>query len=191
VITFEGISVVEACIHIANVLYLFSFLGRDMLWLRVLTCCGLVLGIVFFSCQQTPMHGPTIWHIVFLFINGVMIWRLVKERRQLTLTAEQERVAQAAFDNLSREELLTLLTRVMYANPKRLRDIRETCRVQLTREEQILRDVAFSRLSRQEILNLLTRKLWSSIQKINPARWKRKDDQPAGVPGPSTGGGPA
>ena len=69
-------SLVELCIHLANAFYLVSFLGRDILWLRALTCCGLALGIVFFTCQQTPMYGPTMWHVIFLFINGFMIWRL-------------------------------------------------------------------------------------------------------------------
>ena len=169
---------VELCIHVANVFYLASFLGRDMLWLRILTCAGLLLGIVFFSCQAAPMYGPTGWHIVFLFINGFMIWRLVAERRQLRLTEEQERIAQAHFEVLSREELLTLLTRVMYANPRRLRDIRQSCRAQLTAEEQVFRDVAFSRLSRKEILNLLTRKLWGSIQRMNPAKLARRRRPP-------------
>ncbi len=181
---------VELCIHIANVFYLVSFLLRDILWLRALTCGGLVLGIVFFSCQQTPMYGPAVWHIVFLLINGFMIWRLVAERRQLTLTEEQERVAQSAFENLSRDELLTLLTRAMSANPGRLRDIRKTCQAQLTPEEKALRDIAFSRLSRKELLNLLTRKLWSSIKKVNPVRWRRRRRPPtADAPGQSGAGG--
>lgn len=176
---------VEFCIHLANVFYLVSFLLRDILWLRALTCCGLVLGIVFFSCQQTPMYGPAVWHVVFLLINGIMIRRLVAERRQSTLTAEQERVAQGAFENLSRDELLTLLTRAMSANPKALQDIRKTCQAQLTSEEQVLRDIAFSRLSRKEILNLLTRKLWGSIKKVNPVQWRRHSYPPAAAPPPA------
>lgn len=173
---------VEFCIHLANVFYLASFLGRDILWLRALTCCGLVLGIVFFTCQQTPMYGPTLWHIVFLLINGYMIWRLVIERRRLELTAEQERIAKAAFEKLSREELLTLLTRVMYSNPKRVRDVGKACQAELTPEEQVLRDVAFSRLSRKELLNLLTRKLWGSMRMVNPRRWRRRRAGEAVVP---------
>jgi len=178
---------VELCIHLANVFYLVSFIARDILWLRVMTCCGLVLGIFFFTCQQTPMYGPTVWHIVFLFINGFMIWRLVGERRQLTLTEEQERVAQAAFESHSRDELLTLLTRVTYASPSRLRDIQSTCRAKLTSEEQVLRDIAFSRLSRKEIVNLLTRRLWGTIKKVNPVRWRRQPS--ADAPGQAAAGG--
>src|SRR4051812_9627380 len=149
-----GDALVEFCLHLANGLYLLSFLARDMLWLRALTCAGLALGVVFFSCQPTPLYGPTAWHVVFLAINGLQIWRLVLERRELTLSAEQERVGEATFHGLSREELLTLLTRAVCEEPDRLRDVRRACRHELTAEERALRDIAFSRLSRGELLNL-------------------------------------
>src|SRR3954447_8637030 len=96
----EGLVLVELCLHLANLFYLASFLGRDMLWLRALTCVGLGLGIVFFGCQATPMYGPMAWHIVFLVINGMQIRRLVQERRRLCLTEEQRRVGEATFDHL-------------------------------------------------------------------------------------------
>ena len=118
-----------------------------------------------------------------------MIWRLLVERRQLTLTEEQERVAQTTFDDLSRDELLTLLTRVIYASPGRLRSIRQTCRAKLTSEEQVLRDIAFSRLSRKEILNLLTRRLWGTIKRANPVHWRRRPRTDAPGPPEETGTG--
>ncbi len=154
---------VDLFLHLANVLYLISFLARDMLWLRVLTCAGLVMGIVFFTCQPVPLYGCTLWHLVFLVINVVQIRRLVLERRQLRLTQEQEKVGEATFHDLSRDELLTLLTRVMCENTEKLRDLHQSCHQPLTTEERALRDIAFSRLSRSELLNLLTRRLWNSI----------------------------
>ena len=117
-------------IHLANVLYLASFLGRDMLRLRLLTCGGLALGVVFFACQPAPMYGPTVWHVAFLGINGFQIWRLVLDRRRLQLSGKQERVGEATFQDLSREELLTLLTHAMSGkaeNPGGLPDIRQAC----------------------------------------------------------------
>jgi hypothetical protein len=168
---------VEFCIHIANVFYLLSFLGRDMLWLRSLTCAGLVLGVVFFTCQSTPLYGPTFWHVVFLVINGVQIWRLVLERRQLMLTKEQERFGEETFQGLTREELLTLLTRAMNEKPERLQDIDQICHEPLSKDERVLRDIAFSRLSRQELLNLVTRRFWNSLKRRYPARWRRRGKQ--------------
>jgi Popeye protein conserved region len=165
--------VIDLCIHVANVLYLASFLGRDMLWLRILTCGGLVLGVVFFSCQPAPMYGPTAWHVLFLFINAVQIRRLIGERRRLMLTTKQERVGEATFHDLSREELLNLLTHVMsqaVEPPKSPDDIQETCHQPLSKQEGVLRDLAFNHLSRADLLNLLTRRMWNAIVRLSPAR---------------------
>ena len=161
---------VDTCIHIANVVYLLSYLDRDMLHLRVLTCLGLMMGIVFFTCQPAPLYGPTAWHVVFLGINGVQIRRLVLERRRLKLNEEQARLGEATFHDLSRDELLTLLTRAMSEKPKRPGDIDRLREPTLSPDEIVLRDMAFSRLSRQELLNLLTRRLWNSIARRNLAR---------------------
>jgi hypothetical protein len=161
---------VDWCIHIANIFYLGSCLGRDMLWLRILTCAGLIFGIIFFSCQPMSLYGPTMWSVAFLIINGFQIRQLVLERRRLMLTEEQRLAAEATFSDLSRDELLTLLTRVMFASPRTLQDIRRVCQEKLTRDEQALRDIAFSRLSRKELLNILIRRLWNSIMSLSPAR---------------------
>ena len=176
---------VELCIHVANVLYLVSFLGRDMLWLRILTCGGLLLGIVFFSCQAAPMYGPTAWHVLFLGINLFQIRQLVLERRRLMLSRKQERIAEAAFHDLSRDELLNLLTRVMSQNaepPKSPQDIHEACQQPLTKPEGVLRDIAFSHLSRGDLLNLLTRKMWTAIVRLKPFRRRRDQQDKQGGP---------
>jgi hypothetical protein len=185
------VTAVELCIHFANLFYLASFLVRDMFWLRLLTCCGLGFGIVFFTCQPAPMYGPTGWHVLFLGINLVQIRRLVSERRRMRLTEEQERIAQAAFEHLTREELLTLLTRVTGEKPRRLRELHRMCRQELTQDEQLLKDLAFSRLSRKELLLILTWRLWKTIKVLNPARWRRgraaAAETPGVVGGPSHG----
>jgi hypothetical protein len=173
---------VELCIHVANVLYLASFLGRDMLWLRLLTCGGLVLGVLFFSCQPSPMYGPTAWHVLFLLINAVQIRRLLAERRRLMLTRKQMLVGEATFHDHSREELLTLLTHVMAQGvepPKSPDDIEQTCHQPLSKQEGVLRDLAFSHLSRADILNLLTRRMWNAIVRLKPARRMKGEEKAA------------
>jgi hypothetical protein len=164
---------IDLCIHLANVLYLISFLGRSMLWLRVLTCAGLMLGLVFFSCQPVPLYGCIVWHLVFLTINAFQIWRLLVEQRALMLSKKQALICEATFQGLGREELLTLLSRVMCESSERIGDIQQACHRPLTKEEQVLRDIAFSRLSRDELLNLLTRRMWNAIVRLNPMRWAR------------------
>jgi hypothetical protein len=162
---------VELCIHIANIFYLVSFLVRDIFWLRILTCCGLVLGIIFFTCHTNPLYGPTVWHILFLLINALQIWRLVIERRKRMLPAEQQLIADAAFKDMTRDQLLTLLTRSMCEHPERVRDLQRIVKKPLSADEQLVRDLAFSHLSRKDLLNLLTRRLWRFLRKLNPVWW--------------------
>jgi hypothetical protein len=176
---------IELCIHISNVFYLASFLGRDMLWLRILTVCGLVLGVVFFSCQTAPLYGPIIWQSVFIAINLYQIRRLVIERRLVRLNERQALIAQAAFDKLSRDELLNLLTRAMTAGEIPIKHVGERNAV-LNPEERVFRDIAFSRLSRGEILNLLTRRMWASLSRLNPVRWRRNTIIPSTLPETAT-----
>jgi hypothetical protein len=177
---------VELCIHIANIFYLVSFLVRDMFWLRILTCCGLVLGIIFFTCHSNPLYGPTVWHILFLMINALQIWRLVVERRKRMLPAEQQLIANTAFKNLSRDQLLTLLTRSMCEHPERVRDLQKIVKKPLTADEQLVRDLAFSHLSRKDLLNLLTRRLWRFLKMLNPVRW----GQPTAATSPALSSAP-
>ncbi len=168
----KGDAVVDLCIHAANLFYLASFLGRDMLWLRASRVAGLVLGVVFFSCQKTPMYGPTAWHLVFLAINGLQILRLVSERRQLRLPEEQAKFGEARFGGLSREELLALLTRVTSEGASGDLAISVPGELPLGRDEMVLRDLAFRHLTRQEIVNLLTRRVWHDLRQKKLARWR-------------------
>jgi Popeye protein conserved region len=159
-------------IHAANVLYLVSYLTRDMMWLRLLTCAGLALGIAFFTCQPIPLYGPCVWQVVFFGINLVQIRRLIQERRRVKLSEERERVAQEAFKDLSRDEMLNLLTRAMCAQSEKLPDLQQAAREPLSEDEEIVRDIAFRGLSKKELLNLLTRRLWYTLRWVNPARWR-------------------
>jgi hypothetical protein len=164
----------ESCIHAANVFYLLSFLTLDMLWLRALTCFGLTLGLIYFTCQPAPLYSCSVWQAAFLAINVIQIRRLIGERRQLRLSAEQARLAQVAFQDLSREELLALLARTSCLGRADQGDFSSICRGPLTDEERALRDIAFSRLSRTELLNLLTRRMWNSLRRRNPTTWWRR-----------------
>jgi len=141
-----------------------------MLWLRILTCLGLVLGVVFFTCQPAPMYGPTVWHVVFLGINLVQIRRLILERRRLMLPPQVQEAAEAACKDLSHDQLLTLLTRAMWAHPDTLHHVSKAIGKPLSKEEEVVRDLALCRLSRKEMLNLLTRRLFATFRWAWPTR---------------------
>lgn len=160
----------EFCIHIANVFYLVSFLHRDILWLRVLTCIGLTFGIVFFTTCATPMYGPAGWHGVFLFINFYQIYRLVEERQTTNLDTEKELIGVQAVDDLSRDTLLNVLAHEMSGSADQRRDLKTISKQELDDEAVVLKRLVLERLSRREIINLLSRRMWNPIQR----RFKRR-----------------
>ena len=90
----------------------------------------------------------------------------------MKLSEERERVAQEAFKDLSRDEMLNLLTRAMCAQAEKLPDLHQAAREPLSEDEEIVRDIAFRGLSKKELVNLLTRRLWYSLRWVNPARWR-------------------
>lgn len=164
---------VESCIHIANLFYLGSYLCRDILWLRVLTCCGLVFGIVFFCTQSQAMFAPASWMGVFLVVNLVQIARISRERKNLRLTPRQARVSSMMLERLSRNDLLNILTKSICEGRSESDLLERRNEIELNPEQQIVRNLAFDRLSDGELVNLIVRRFWRSIGR-RKTRWFRR-----------------
>ena len=160
----------DYCIHIANLFYLASFLCRDILWLRLLTCAGLVFGIIFFCAQTEAMFTPAAWMAVFLGVNLFQIGRILRERDAMQLSPEQTEVGRLLLQRLSRQELLNLLTKSLWDSDRSSSLLEQTGRIELNQEQQFVRDVAFDRLSDQELMNLIIRRFWRSLRRRD-ARW--------------------
>jgi hypothetical protein len=99
----------EILIHAANVLFLASFLVKDILWLRVLSVFGGAFLMAFQLLAPAPIWAAVGWNVVFSVINVVQIRRLLAERRPVALTEDEHRVHQLAFRALSPRELRKLL----------------------------------------------------------------------------------
>ena len=99
----------DTFIHIANVLFLLSYLVRDILWLRVLTVIALVCLAPFYYFQPEPLYAPIAWNVVFGTINIYQIYKLLMERCPATLTIEQQMLYNKAFQALKPREFLKLM----------------------------------------------------------------------------------
>lgn len=165
------------CIHVANLFYLASFLGRDMLWLRSLQCCGLAFGAFYFTkCQAEPMYGPTVWHVAFLGINIIQIYLLLQKRRRLRLTSEQEVVRKGMMNGLSDRELVNTLARALHTDDAHVMVITEERESILTADEIAFRDIALKQLSRGDLINLLSRRTWRSLERLQP-QWEAENSR--------------
>jgi hypothetical protein len=96
-------------IHVANALYLCSYLVKDILWLRVLTVvAGLVL-LAYYALMPVPLWPAIAWNLVFTAINLRQIQVLLLERRPVVLRPDELRLYQLAFRRLTEREFAKLL----------------------------------------------------------------------------------
>jgi CRP-like cAMP-binding protein len=97
-------------IHTANVLLLFAYSVKDVLWLRLFAVASSLLAIPYFLLQPTPQWVPVGWSVLFAGINLFQSWRLFVERRPVKLTAEEEEVRRLAFSDLPPRKVLEILS---------------------------------------------------------------------------------
>ena len=75
----------DIMIHVANVLYLLSYLMRDILWLRAFTVIAAVCLVSYFFFRPDPLMPAIYWNLLFTSLNIYWIWRLLLERRPVRL----------------------------------------------------------------------------------------------------------
>jgi CRP-like cAMP-binding protein len=96
-------------IHIANVLYLLSYLVKDILWLRLLTVVAGIVLLAFYVFQPVPLWPAIGWNTLFLLINARQIHLLLLERRPVALPPDALRLHRLAFRSLTPREFSNLL----------------------------------------------------------------------------------
>ncbi len=99
----------EILIHVANVLYLFAFMVRDILWLRILTVIAASCLIPYFYFQPVPLMTPIYWNLTFTALNIFWIVRLFLERRPVKLSAEEQRLCELVFRTMTPREMIKIL----------------------------------------------------------------------------------
>lgn len=96
-------------LHTANVVYLLSYLVKDILWLRLLTVVGGVLLMVWAYAQPEPLWASIAWNAVFMAINVWQIVLLLLERRPVRLSERDSRLYRLVFRTLTPREFVKLL----------------------------------------------------------------------------------
>jgi hypothetical protein len=105
-------------IHVANLLYVVSFVLKDILWLRVVAVLGNLCLLVALSLDAVPVKEAIAWNILFFVINIVRIKLLLLERRPVQLSHDEQRLHDLAFRSLTPRELLKLLAIGRYHDKK-------------------------------------------------------------------------
>ncbi len=96
-------------IHVANILYLFSYLVRDILWLRMLTVVAISCLMPYFYFRPEPLMAPIYWNLAFTVINLYRIHLLLLERKPVQLKEEEQQLHRMVFRIMKPREMLKLL----------------------------------------------------------------------------------
>jgi hypothetical protein len=96
-------------IHFANVIYMGSYLVKDILWLRLLTVLGGIVLIGYYALLPMPLWVAVAWNVLFLSINAWQIRVLLLERRPVRLEPREARLYQLTFRSLTLHEFAKLL----------------------------------------------------------------------------------
>lgn len=99
----------DLLVHAANLLYVFAFMVRDILWLRALTVVAAFCLIPYFYLQPEPLTTPIYWNLAFAALNLYWIARLLLERRPVKLSAEEERLCELVFHTMKPREMIKIL----------------------------------------------------------------------------------
>ena len=100
----------EDLVHAANILYLCSYLVRDILWLRVLTItAGLCMVPFYWACAERPLWAAIGWVAVFTAVNVAQILLLVAERFPRGLEGAERELYDRVFSDLTVAEFRRLL----------------------------------------------------------------------------------
>ena len=100
---------IDLLIHAANVMYLFAFMVRDILWLRILTVVAASCLIPYFYFRPEPLMTPIYWNLVFTALNIYWICRLLLERRPVKLSPEEQRLCELVFRTMTPREMIRIL----------------------------------------------------------------------------------
>jgi CRP-like cAMP-binding protein len=98
----------DVLVSVANVIYLFSYSVRDILWLRILTVFGATLLLPYYYLQPEALWAPIGWNLVFIAINIFWIAKLILERRPVHFSDDERRLYQLALRNLKEQDALKL-----------------------------------------------------------------------------------
>ena len=109
-------TLIDLLIHAANVLYLFAFMVRDILWLRILAVIASACLIIYFYFRPEPLMAPIYWNLVFAALNIYWIWRLLLERRPVKWSMDEQRLCELVFRTMTPREMIKLLKLATWNN---------------------------------------------------------------------------
>jgi hypothetical protein len=96
-------------VHFSNLLLLFAYLVRDILWLRWFAVAAAIINIPYYFLQRDLLWPPVLWALVFIALNLYQIARIYWERRPVVLSPDEQGLYDMGFQSLHPREFVSLL----------------------------------------------------------------------------------
>jgi hypothetical protein len=80
----------ETLIYAANILYLLSYLVRDILYLRLLTVVAACCLVTYFYTQAEPLMTVIYWNLFFVMLNVLQLARILWERYRIRANVQHQ-----------------------------------------------------------------------------------------------------
>ncbi len=96
-------------VDLANLIFLSAYLVKDILRLRLLAIVASLVSISYYLLRTEPLWTPAIWSCVFISIHAARAWGIVKERRPVAFTKDEQLLYDRTFSALSPQEFKRLL----------------------------------------------------------------------------------
>ncbi|KTC68904.1 Cyclic nucleotide-binding domain protein [Legionella birminghamensis] len=93
--------------HIAELLVLFSYLFRNMLYLRIVACCASLLYMHYSLRHNLP--DIFWWSAIYLIVNFIQIFLIVKEKFPIELNPTLQAIKEKFFKHVSTSDFMKII----------------------------------------------------------------------------------
>ena len=94
----------------ANIIFLAAFMAKKIVWLRLLTITGMMVGIPYYLyIHEAPMWNNIFWVCTYALINLVMLFIIYLESRPIELSDLENKIYNMTFKSLGLREFKHLV----------------------------------------------------------------------------------
>ena len=95
-------------VHGSNLILLVAYTRRDMLSLRILALAASLTIVPYYAVQPRVLWPPIVWSLVYAVVHAYHLVILVRERRPVAMTPDEQRLHEMAFPSLEPYEFRRL-----------------------------------------------------------------------------------
>ncbi len=105
--------------NLSNLIFLGAYWVKDILWLRLLAMVGSLVAIPCYLLQTQSLWNPATWSCLFIGIAAARAWGIMKERRPVAFTDDEQLLYDKTFNALSPPQFKRLLAIGEWRDPDR------------------------------------------------------------------------